>query len=322
MFKRSIKKQRRPFSWRRFLIKLCLFGTLACLIFYIAASVTGLYAFTTVYKRKLGPLNPASYNLNYSEVSLPAAEDNLTIRGWFIKGWRPAAVIIVHGKDGNRSGMLDWAAPLAEDGFNILLIDMRGHGQSGGGQHSFGQYEQRDILGAVNYLKNQGYSSDQIGLMAVSLGAATGIIAMSRTQDIRAMVADSAFADLGPLLEQVFPYATGGLVPQFLLPGMLVSGSFLRGLDVSQVRPVEAIKKLNGRPLFLIHGEKDKLVPLSQHLQLVAAVNATQGPADSWIIPGAGHIQGLAREKERYLSRLKFFFERNLKPASCATIGC
>src|SRR5207237_65544 len=115
---------------------------------------------------------------------------------------------------------------------------------------SLGYYEQRDVLGAIAFLKASGFKPEHIGILGYSMGASTGLMAMSLTRDIKAMVADSAFANLDRELEYAMPVLTNGLMPPFFLPGVLVTSSLLHGVDINGVRPEEAVKNLNGRHLF------------------------------------------------------------------------
>jgi fermentation-respiration switch protein FrsA (DUF1100 family) len=301
---KSISIKKPNFRRVRYVLNLFLF---TCLVLYLTISVAGEEFFTKIYGREVGQPTPADYGLNYSEVSFPAAEDKLTIRGWFISGQSERVVLVLHGKGGNRTTLLPIVAPLAQSGFNLLLIDLRGHGASGGDNISYGYYEQRDVLGAVAYLKNRGFKPEHIGLFGHSMGAATGLLAMGKTQDIKAMVADSAYARLDKELEYAMPATSAGLLPSFLLPGMLVTASLRHGIDVNLVRPEDAVSKLGNQRLLLIQGDRDMLVPSSNIYRLKAAAG---GKAEMWVVPGADHVQAYALHPDEYVNRLITFFKQ------------
>jgi alpha/beta superfamily hydrolase len=52
---------------------------------------------------------------------------------------------------------------------------LRGHGQSADAPFTFGIYERRDVEGAIDWLKSQGFESGKIGVLGVSMGAASVI---------------------------------------------------------------------------------------------------------------------------------------------------
>ncbi len=54
-------------------------------------------------------------------------------------------------------------------GVDVFMFDFRGHGNSGPGRLSFGQFESRDVSGALNYLRSRGVS--EVGVIGWSLGA-------------------------------------------------------------------------------------------------------------------------------------------------------
>jgi pimeloyl-ACP methyl ester carboxylesterase len=107
--------------------------------------------------------------LAYREVTFPARDDGVRLKGWLIPGVRPdmsltlaRTIIVVHGTRTNREDndpvngvrILDWSADLARHGFAVLAFDMRGMGQSPPAPLSLGYFEQRDVLGAVDYLRS------------------------------------------------------------------------------------------------------------------------------------------------------------------------
>ena len=83
----------------------------------------------------------------------------------------------------------------------MLMIDLRGHGQSGRARFGFGRTERLDVRGAVDWLVARGFRPGRIGVLGISMGAATGIGAASEDDRIGALVADNSFAELASLVE-------------------------------------------------------------------------------------------------------------------------
>jgi dipeptidyl aminopeptidase/acylaminoacyl peptidase len=134
-------------------------------------------------------------------VGFPARGNDVAISAWYIphEGSRKA-LILVHGKDNNRVAefdvhFVDFAASLHGRGFTVLMIDLRGHGLGGEGHVSWGMNERRDIEAAVDWLKLQGIRTGSVGVLGVSLGAASCIFAAADDPDIGAVVADSGYAN-------------------------------------------------------------------------------------------------------------------------------
>jgi pimeloyl-ACP methyl ester carboxylesterase len=278
------------------------------LVLYVVVSAGGALMFTRSAS-VADSTTPAYFGLDFEEVSFPAAKDNLAIRGWFVPARSKKVILVVHGLGANRGNVLEPAVPLVKAGFNLLVIDLRGHGASDGKVCSYGYYEQRDILGALTYLKQRGFGGENIGVLAYSMGAATALTVMAQTDAIRTLVVDSAFADLCRELKHAFRYATGGYLPRFCLPGMLLAALLLRGIKVNAVRPEEAIKHLNGRRLLIIHGDSDLLVPVENAYILKEAAGDA---AQLWIVPRAGHVASYDRQPRQYINHLLNFFQREL----------
>src|SRR5947209_18498562 len=104
---------------------------------------------------------PSSLGLNYRDVTFLSREDHLLLRGWLIPGILPdgrltveRTIIQVHGANNNRAVVLDIDASIARQGIAILAFDSRGNGESSPAPSGGGYFEQRDVLGAVDYLRS------------------------------------------------------------------------------------------------------------------------------------------------------------------------
>jgi uncharacterized protein len=266
----------------------------------------------TVPKRVLNPKTPQSaLGLAFEEVRFPARGEAITLAGWYIPAPlernNQRAIILVHGKDGCRPCTIGMqlAADLHQRGFNTLLIDLRGHGASDAGRFTFGLRERHDIEGAVDWLLAKGYAPGQIGLWGESMGAASSIGAAADEPAIGALVADSAYAELVPVLESEFPKASG--LPGFVLPGALLVGGLLVGEDVTRSRPIEEIVRIAPRPVLLVHTSDDPVIPPSHSLRLAQAAGV-----EAWLIPGSTHVNGYTYDPAAYAERVGTFFAQAL----------
>ena len=256
--------------------------------------------------------NPALLGLSYEEVSFPSIDDDLTLHGWYLPVQDSESVIImIHGADGNRAdssiGMLEIASGLVEHGYNVLMFDLRGHGESEGNRMSAGFYEKRDLLGAVDYVKGRGF--ERIGVLGFSVGAATALTGTAENDDVDAVVADSSFADLKEMMDPEFSKRTK--FPKFFLGPLLFMVKIMYGVDFNAIKPVESVPRIEPRPILFIHGELDETVPLEHAYRLRAA---SQNPESQlWVVPEAGHVRAYITHPEEYISRITAFFDGVLR---------
>ena len=136
---------------------------------------------------------PADFGLRGETVSFDA-KDGIPLKAWWLpaSGMPRGAVIIAHGIDHTRQVMLPRAAFLVRGGYDVLAMDLRGHGESGGSIVSPGLLEARDILGALRYIRSRG-DNEPVAVLGVSYGAVASLIAAAESPEIVAVVADGAY---------------------------------------------------------------------------------------------------------------------------------
>ncbi len=282
---------------------------------YLAIGYISADRFSTITRHALKD-SPAVYAVAFADVTFtPRGESTLELRGWLLpNAVSEDVIILVHGfgLGGCRScdfkeRFTEFAAQLHGRGFNVLMFDLRGHGQSSDARYTFGLREQRDVLGAVDFLREQGFQAGRIGVLGSSMGGAASILATASEPAIGALVTDSAFADLDYLLQREFPRRSG--LPAWLLPGVYMMSQFVTGEDVSAARPEQAIGLIAPRPLLIIHGDADELVPVDHSARLAAA--APQ--AEIWVVPGATHVESWVLLQDTYVDRVAAFFRDGLQ---------
>jgi uncharacterized protein len=140
------------------------------------------------------------------------------------------------------------------------MIDLRAQGRSEGERITMGYKEVREVRGGLTWLKERGFSPDEMFLHSFSLGGATVLRAAPGT-GVGAIVEESAYADLPLILRQRLPEVSG--LPAFFTPGIFLMGKLFLGIDPWAVRPEESAGRLckEGIPLFIIHSTTDEVVP-------------------------------------------------------------
>jgi pimeloyl-ACP methyl ester carboxylesterase len=256
-------------------------------------------------------ITPDTSGLTYERVEFTSAVDNIPLEGWYIDSPGSKVIMMLHGWNGNRSNG-NTAMPIArafvQHGYNVFMFDFRGHGESGGDRFSLGQLEVRDVAGALTYLRGRGVS--EVGTIGWSMGAATALNSAPDHPEMRAIVADSAFADANLLLETELPKRSG--LPPIFSPGMLLMGRLLYGIDYADNIPARAVARLGSRPVLLIHGTSDELIPVS-HAYMLQKAGANDPNLQLWIVPNACHTCAFHQNPEEYLRRVIPFFDQNLR---------
>ncbi len=259
---------------------------------------------------------PASFDLQYRDVQLPSRDAGIEISGWWIpRAGSTKAIVMVHGRGENRTTefydhFLDLGAALNTfngRGFNILMIDLRAHGTSGGVNSEWGVAERHDVEGAVDWIKSQGFQPASIGALGASLGATSCVYATADDPDISALVTDGAGVDEYASLERNWTRSSG--TPQLFFSSAWLMERLLYGYDMHTLRPVDAMQKIPPRPVLLIYGLLELPADSDRRPQLKAALP----DAELWVVPGAMHTGAYSRVPGVYLAKVGAFFEKNLK---------
>ncbi len=237
-----------------------------------------------------------------------AADDGTPLYGWFLPAGpgRPG-LVLCHGYQRALEETFSLGCDLRVRGFNVLLFDFRGCGRSGGRFTTIGYAEPRDALAAVRWLQGRLGADAPIGLLGISMGGAVALTVAGQCPAVRAVVADSAFATLSGAVAHRLRALRPPLRALYYLS--------MRGAEwqcrarVAWVRPIDAARRLHDRPVLLIHGTADDVVPYEHAQELLAAL---PGPRELWTLDGVPHAMARFHAREEYLARVTAFFARSL----------
>jgi dipeptidyl aminopeptidase/acylaminoacyl peptidase len=244
------------------------------------------------------------------EVSFQSS-DGTQLAGWFIPGESTRTVILLHGFSDIRDKMLPHANFLHEAGYSVLLFDFRSKGESGGDAVTMGYHERGDVRGAVEYLKGRPDSDgENLGVLGVSMGAATAIMTAAETTELKAVVSESSFKSVDSAIASSFEHFIH--LPAFPFAPITVFIMEQRlNISADDVVPEEIVGLISPRPVFIIHGQDDETIVPGDARAIYAA--AKEPKEDMWLIPGAGHAEGVEIAPEEYGERVVNFFDRYLK---------
>jgi fermentation-respiration switch protein FrsA (DUF1100 family) len=246
--------------------------------------------------------SPDDVGLDYEDVSFLSRNDSIELKGWYIESGEPC-IIIVNGGHQTRNdevtGTLQLTRDLVGQGFSVLLFDWRGRGESEGKGKTL-THNDRDIGGAVDYLRSRGYSRIS------AIGFSTGGAALSMFVDgFEVLVLDSCFTNVQDLfLSQVVSRDYPEWFARFISPGTFLMAKLLYGFNA--VSPEDKIGDISC-PILFIHGENDEGIPLSNSQKLY---DARGNPQDSlWIVPNADHTQSYKADPVEYVRKVTDYIE-------------
>jgi fermentation-respiration switch protein FrsA (DUF1100 family) len=247
---------------------------------------------------------PENYGLT-AEAAEFRSGDGLTLRGWYIPADNSAKTIIVcSGANGSLDADVHVAPWLHEAGFNVLLFNWRAHGQSEGEVVTLGFNERYDLIAAVQFAKSKG--AERVGVLGFSMGGTVAIATAAIYEDINAVVADSPFVTLvsavaGGLIERGLPEGLSYVLARLLL----ITACLRTQLNLFEIDLVRWIGRVAPRPLLLIFGEQDVIVPKAES---DLAFAQAREPREIWRVPEAAHRDIEDHQPEEYRRRILEFF--------------
>jgi uncharacterized protein len=253
-------------------------------------------------------VSPRDYGLEFETVTL-TTEDGLKVAAWYIPSRNRAAIILESGIYGTRVHMLDRAEMFARHGYGLMLVDARTRGRSEGDKFTFGKYEVRDIKAAYRYLSRRSdVDAQRIGALGDSMGGVVMLLHAAQNPGIKAVVADSPFASLQDEIETGVKKFTG-LPPFPFAPLIQWFTERLNGVPTSDVAPIQVIHAISPRPVFLMQGGKDTVIPRDSGQRLYDAAGE---PRQLWFEPDLEHIEFWWARPKEYEKRVVAFFDQSL----------
>jgi pimeloyl-ACP methyl ester carboxylesterase len=292
-------------SSRRLRVPACAAGVVVVLL--LCWTLGQALAATNVPRTEVGPRTPAALGLDYRDVAF-AATDGVRLSGWYVPSRNRAAVVLLHGSGSTRSEVLNHAAVLARHGFGVLLFDARGHGRSAGRAMDFGWLGDRDVGGAVAFLRAQGdVDAARIAAVGLSMGGEDAIGASAALDSISAVVAEGATnrvaGDKAWLSDE---FGVRGAVSE----GVEALTYGMADLLTSAGPPVTLHDAVHAsaRPTLLIAaGDVADEARAGRYIQ-----SASPKTVELWVVPGTGHTHALYTHPGEWEARVVAFLDTAL----------
>ncbi len=212
-------------------------------------------------------------------------------------------VIVAHGYGQNNQDMSPWVKLFYDLGYNILLPDARGHGESTGKYIGFGWHERHDYLEWIDKM-NVELNNPTIVLFGLSMGGATvvNVSGEKLPDNVVAIIEDCGYSSLTKELE--FQFKKRYNLPTYPLLNLTSAYTKLRaGYTFDEVAPYKQIT-MNNLPILIIHGDKDGIVPVDMAYELYEAANE---PKELYIVKGARHGFAYIKNKKAYREKISNF---------------
>ena len=249
----------------------------------------------------------AARSMSHKNVEI-TSHDGLKLRGKFYEYATNAPIeLMLHGYRGNSERDLSGGIIRAFSlGHSVLLVDLRGCGNSEGHIASFGILESKDCMAWVDYILDYIDFSAKIILTGVSMGAATVLMTSTNEnlpQNVIGVLADCGYTSPKEIISKVVDDM--GLPTKLVYPIIRLSGKVFGGFDIEEYSPIEAMER-STLPTIFFHGDDDKFVPKEMSIENFKA--CASPVKDLILIEGADHGLAYITDPTKYVIKLRDFF--------------
>ena len=268
-----------------------------------------------MYEDYAGTTDATDYFVtNYEEVSFPSTGE-VTISGWWMENTPGGPTVIInHGLTSSKysAGILLASGILYNNGFNVLAIDLRDHGDSTceDGYYSAGQKESEDSAAAVAWLTDEkDISPKSIGIYGQSLGALTALTTSARTNDFAALVVHDPPVDFETLVREEMTYQG---FPGFLYEPTKHYARIFSGVNIAEVTPKSSLEMSEKQPILIFNGMLDERILPHHTDDLIALANDLGIEVEAYRYADMGHVQSIFVYTDEFEEVIVDFFNRNL----------
>lgn len=219
-------------------------------------------------------------------------------------------IIIAHGFMSDKNRMFDYAYLFHNLGYNVLLPDARGHGDSQGNYIGYGWPDRLDYVKWIKKVIHHNGQNSQIAIFGTSMGGATTMMVSGvkgLPTQVKAFVEDCGYTDV--YSEIAYQAKEMYHLPKFPLVDIVSGINHVKnGYSFKTASALKQVAK-NKRPMLFIHGAKDQFVPTKMVYPLY---RADKGPKQLLIVPGAAHSRSFSTHPKLYTATVKKFLNKYL----------
>jgi pimeloyl-ACP methyl ester carboxylesterase len=217
----------------------------------------------------------------------------------------PSTVVLLHGYGLSKESMAPWALALAQEGYRVITVDLRGHGESTGGQIGFGKYEPADLRQMLDGLIARGVCDERVSVLGVSYGAAMALHWAAADSRVRNVIAIAPYNQPDEAMVR-FVSMMGLHVPSAVVRSGAYSAAYRLDVKWNEFSGEAAMRRIT-QPVFLIGGDQDVV---SRPEDLRTMQSAARGKAEVLIMPDCVH-QIIGFSMEQLLPPIATWLARN-----------
>ena len=234
--------------------------------------------------------------------------DGLKLKGKYYENKKGAPIeIMFHGyRSTDEHDLCGGVYRCKRLGFNTLIIEQRGSGNSEGHVITFGAKESRDCLSWVNFVINNIDKDAKIIITGISMGAATVMTAasMDLPKNVIGVLADCGYSSTRDIIKVVM---RGMKLPaDILYPFARLGAIIFGGFDPDKRSPKKSMEKCH-IPVIFFHGDEDKYVPCYMSRENYDACASEKKRLV--ITKGAGHGLCFMVDMDGYFREVEDFFK-------------
>lgn len=255
-------------------------------------------------------INPADYGLVGEDISFTTS-DSVYISATFLSSENQpakATIIMLHGIGACKETFLPTAAAFCKNSINVVLMDNRAHGQSGGTYCTYGFHEKDDVSVLVTKLLERD-PTNPIGLYGASLGGAISYQVIGQDHRIRFAIIESTFDDLKNVVREYLARFIGFHFDA-LADFALWRATQVAGFESGQVIPSHSAKNATC-PVFCAHGTRDIHIPLKYGIHNYAQLQSKG--SEFHLISNADHNNVSSTGGPLYRKMMLHFIRENSK---------
>lgn len=250
--------------------------------------------------------DPAAIGLAFDSFSITTT-DQLVLKGYFIPSQNApkGTIIMLHGIRAYKEHFLTIAPRVQAQGYNVVLLDNRAHGESTGNYCTYGVKEKEDVSILVDSLEAWQVEGP-IGLWGQSLGGAIALQSMAHDSRISFGIVESTFTEFALIADDYF-VRFAPFVPKWYRSYVINRGAQLADFKPEDARPIAAVTQIT-QPVFLAHGLKDKRINHRYASKLFE--NLASPTKELHFIEGANHVNVWQKGGSDYFDSVFEFLEK------------
>ena len=265
--------------------------------------------------RPLNNRTPLDEGMPFETWTIPV-EEGVTLEAWRVLDPEPHGVVVMfHGYADRKSSILAEARAFRDEGWDPVLVDLRGSGGSSGNTTSIGFHEARDEAAAVQFVRSAIPHAPLI-VWGVSMGGAAALRAVGVLgSPVDGLIVEAPFATLRSAI--VNRFRSLGL-PSFGLVDLFVFwGGVQQGFNGFKHNPVDYAKGVVA-PTLLLLGDKDLRVLMPEGR---AIYDALSGAKRFESFAGLGHESLVRGNHAQWTKVIHDFLSRWERPATAQEKG-